>query len=136
MTPRAVRPARARKCAVLLLEARRAVPLTRYAGTECIPLATFLASPQTTVTASLDYGDLDMQKAARRRIGAGVSAAVAGVKQFARGSGTAMSVPAGTRRTLTRRPLAPLAVVTVAALLFAVLLLLVRLRWAPLESAD
>ena len=42
-----------------------------------------------------------------------------------------MSVPAATRRTL-----APLAIVTAAALLFALLLLLVRLRWAPLESAD
>jgi undecaprenyl-diphosphatase len=42
-----------------------------------------------------------------------------------------MSVPATTRRTL-----APLAAVTAAALLFALLLLLVRLRWAPLESAD
>ena len=42
-----------------------------------------------------------------------------------------MSVPA-----TTRRGLAPLAVVTVAALLFAFLLLLVRLQWAPLESAD
>src|SRR5580700_322650 len=34
------------------------------------------------------------------------------------------------------RNLAPLIVVTVAAALFTVLLLLVRLRWAPLESAD
>ncbi|HEX6526315.1 MAG TPA: phosphatase PAP2 family protein [Streptosporangiaceae bacterium] len=42
-----------------------------------------------------------------------------------------MSVPAVTRRTL-----APLVVVTAAALLFALLLLLVRLQWAPLESAD
>jgi undecaprenyl-diphosphatase len=42
-----------------------------------------------------------------------------------------MSVPAASRRTL-----APLAIVTAAALLFALLLLLVRLRWAPLESAD
>ena len=42
-----------------------------------------------------------------------------------------MSVPATTRRTL-----APLGVVTAAALLFTLLLLLVRLRWAPLESAD
>ena len=42
-----------------------------------------------------------------------------------------MSAPAATRRTL-----APLAVVTAAALLFALLLLLVRLQWAPLESAD
>lgn len=42
-----------------------------------------------------------------------------------------MSVPPATRRTLV-----PLAVVTVAALLFTLLLLLVRLRWAPLESAD
>ena len=42
-----------------------------------------------------------------------------------------MSVPAATRRTLT-----PLAIVTVAALLFALLLLLVRLQWAPLEAAD
>ena len=36
----------------------------------------------------------------------------------------------------TRRPLAPLAIVTAAALLFAFLLLLVRLQWAPLESVD
>jgi len=35
-----------------------------------------------------------------------------------------------------RRSLAPLAVVTVAAMVFAVLLILVRLRWPPLESAD
>src|SRR5262245_11723631 len=35
-----------------------------------------------------------------------------------------------------RRSLAPLAAVTAAALIFAVLLVLVRLRWAPLESAD
>src|ERR1700722_845354 len=36
----------------------------------------------------------------------------------------------------TRRALAPLAIVTVAAFLFALLLILVRLQWAPLESAD
>jgi membrane-associated phospholipid phosphatase len=36
----------------------------------------------------------------------------------------------------TRRPLAPLAAVTAAALLFALLLVLVRLQWAPLESVD
>ena len=36
----------------------------------------------------------------------------------------------------TRRALVPLAVVTAAALLFALLLLLVRLQWAPLESVD
>jgi hypothetical protein len=35
-----------------------------------------------------------------------------------------------------RRGLASLAAVTAAALIFAVLLVLVRLRWAPLESAD
>jgi undecaprenyl-diphosphatase len=42
-----------------------------------------------------------------------------------------MSVPANTRRSL-----APLAVVTAAAFVFVLLLLLVRLRWAPLESVD
>src|ERR1700742_3493269 len=42
-----------------------------------------------------------------------------------------MPVPATTRRTF-----APLATVTVAAFLFALLLLLVRLHWAPLESVD
>jgi undecaprenyl-diphosphatase len=42
-----------------------------------------------------------------------------------------MSVPAAARRTL-----APLAIVTAAALFFTLLLLLVRLQWAPLESAD
>src|SRR5215470_18321453 len=42
-----------------------------------------------------------------------------------------MSRPAATRRSL-----APLAIVTAAAFLFALLLLLVRLHWAPLESAD
>jgi len=36
----------------------------------------------------------------------------------------------------TRRTLVPLVIVTAAALLFTLLLLLVRLRWAPLESAD
>src|SRR5215831_16661722 len=35
-----------------------------------------------------------------------------------------------------RRGLTPLAAVTAAALIFAVLLILVRLRWAPLEAAD
>ena len=35
-----------------------------------------------------------------------------------------------------RRVLAPLVVVTVAAFVFGLLLVLVRLRWAPLESAD
>jgi undecaprenyl-diphosphatase len=53
------------------------------------------------------------------------------VKQFTMGSGEVMSVSATTRRAL-----APLAVVTGTALIFALLLLLVRLRWAPLESAD
>jgi undecaprenyl-diphosphatase len=38
--------------------------------------------------------------------------------------------------TAARRTLAPLAVVTAAAFAFAVLLVLVRLQWAPLESAD
>jgi undecaprenyl-diphosphatase len=42
-----------------------------------------------------------------------------------------MSVPAATRRTL-----APLAIVTAAAFLFALLLISVRLHWAPLESVD
>jgi undecaprenyl-diphosphatase len=42
-----------------------------------------------------------------------------------------MSATAATRRTL-----APLAIVTVAAFLFALLLILVRLQWAPLESVD
>ena len=35
-----------------------------------------------------------------------------------------------------RRPLAPLALVTAAAFLFALLLILVRRQWAPLEAAD
>ena len=39
-------------------------------------------------------------------------------------------------RNRARGSLAPLVVVTVAALVFAVLLVLVRLQWAPLESAD
>src|ERR1700755_1197366 len=45
----------------------------------------------------------------------------------------------GSRRAMSadaRRTLAPLAVVTAAAFVFALLLVLVRLRWAPLESAD
>ncbi|HEY6492151.1 MAG TPA: phosphatase PAP2 family protein [Trebonia sp.] len=37
---------------------------------------------------------------------------------------------------VARRTLAPLAVVTAAAFVFALLLILVRLQWAPLESAD
>ena len=39
-------------------------------------------------------------------------------------------------RRRTRRTLAPLAIVTAAAFLFALLLILVRLQWAPLESVD
>jgi undecaprenyl-diphosphatase len=39
-------------------------------------------------------------------------------------------------QSATRRDLAPLVTVSAAALLFAILLLLVRLQWAPLESAD
>jgi undecaprenyl-diphosphatase len=35
-----------------------------------------------------------------------------------------------------RRSLAPLVVVTVAAMIFALLLIMVRVQWAPLESAD
>lgn len=42
-----------------------------------------------------------------------------------------MSAPAATRRSL-----APLAIVTAAAFLFVLLLLLARLHWVPLESAD
>src|SRR3984957_19518980 len=42
-----------------------------------------------------------------------------------------MSAAAAPRRTL-----APLAIVSAAAFLFALLLLLVRLQWAPLESID
>src|SRR5712664_2933283 len=42
-----------------------------------------------------------------------------------------MPAAATTRRTLT-----PIATVTLAALLFTILLLLVRLQFAPLESAD
>jgi undecaprenyl-diphosphatase len=37
---------------------------------------------------------------------------------------------------VTRRALAPLAIVTAAAFLFAFLVVLVRLRWGPLEAAD
>jgi undecaprenyl-diphosphatase len=51
------------------------------------------------------------------------------VNQSAMGSSAAMSVAA-------RRPLASIAVVSTAALVFAVLLILVRLQWGPLESAD
>src|ERR1700743_2743786 len=42
----------------------------------------------------------------------------------------------GAMSAVARRTLAPLAVVTAAAFVFAVLLVLVRLQWAPLESAD
>src|SRR3981081_2127476 len=35
-----------------------------------------------------------------------------------------------------RRSLAPLVAVTVAAMVFAILLILVRLQWPPLESVD
>ena len=53
------------------------------------------------------------------------------MKQFATGSGgPCRSQP------LPGALSSPLAIVTAAALLFALLLLLVRLQWAPLESAD
>jgi len=40
MTPRAVKPARAKKCAALLAEARLAVRLIPGADTDCIPVTT------------------------------------------------------------------------------------------------
>jgi undecaprenyl-diphosphatase len=43
---------------------------------------------------------------------------------------------AGGERVVTGRSLAPLIAVTAAALVFTLLLLLVRLRWSPLESVD
>jgi undecaprenyl-diphosphatase len=49
------------------------------------------------------------------------------------GSSTARSADTLDHR---RHRLAPLVIVTVAALVFAILLVLVRLQWAPLESAD
>src|SRR5262249_56646305 len=58
---------------------------------------------------------------------------VHGVNLCAVGSLGFMSSRARGRR---RSGLAPLAAVTAAALIFAVLLVLVRLRWPPLESAD
>ena len=48
-----------------------------------------------------------------------------------------MPAPAASRpRSQRRAYLAPLVLVTLAALVFAVLLVAVRLRWAPLESVD
>ena len=53
-------------------------------------------------------------------------------------SSTAGKVPVMSVRSLHRpdRGLTSLAMVTIAAGVFAILLVLVRLRWAPLESAD
>src|SRR5947209_39623 len=56
-----------------------------------------------------------------------------GMKAPAAGNVLVMSV---TPLHRPRRALAPLAAVTIAAAVFAVLLVLVRLRWAPLESLD
>jgi undecaprenyl-diphosphatase len=53
-----------------------------------------------------------------------------GVELFRKGSRRPTSVSAA------RRTFAPIAIVIAAALLFTLLLLLVRLQWAPLESAD
>ncbi len=53
------------------------------------------------------------------------------MNRAAMGSWARMSSAAVTRRTL-----APLAIVTAAAFLFAFLLILVRLQWGPLEAAD
>src|SRR5215475_12996073 len=50
MTPRAVRPARARKRATGLWEARFAGRITSGADTECIPVTTSLAGRQTSAT--------------------------------------------------------------------------------------
>src|SRR6185437_529929 len=50
MTPRAVSPARARKCAAGLREACLAERFTFGADTECIPVTTSLAARQTPVT--------------------------------------------------------------------------------------
>jgi len=53
------------------------------------------------------------------------------MNQSAMGSWARMSSAVAARRTL-----APLAIVTAAAFLFAFLLILVRLQWGPLEAAD
>src|SRR5690349_11295930 len=50
MTPRAVRPTRARKCAAGLREACLAVRFTPGADTEDIPVTTSLTARQTPVT--------------------------------------------------------------------------------------
>ena len=76
--------------------------------------------------AAADNGRVAQSTAIYRRI-----RAESGVNRSAMGSWAPMSTAAATRRTL-----APLAIVTVAAFLFALLLILVRLQWAPLESAD
>ena len=49
------------------------------------------------------------------------------------GSGAPMKTEPSGRRD---RSLAPLVTVTVAAMIFTILLVAVRLQWAPLESAD
>jgi len=50
MTPRAVRPVRARKCAAGLSEARLAVRVTSATDAECIPISTSAAAGQTPRT--------------------------------------------------------------------------------------
>jgi hypothetical protein len=50
MTPLAARPARARKCAAGLSEARLAVRVTFAAGAECIPVTTLALGRQTSRT--------------------------------------------------------------------------------------
>ncbi len=53
-----------------------------------------------------------------------------------RAAGTVRRMPAHTAGRRTPGRLTPLLAVTAAALAFAVLLILVRLQWAPLEAAD
>src|ERR1700733_1323689 len=50
MTPRAVRPARARTCAAGLREARLALRFTPVTDAECIPVSTTAARPETSGT--------------------------------------------------------------------------------------
>src|SRR5215468_5910072 len=58
MTPRAVRPARAKKRATGLWEARLAGRITSGADTECIPVTTSLAGRQTSTSTGSHHSRL------------------------------------------------------------------------------
>src|SRR4051794_1690242 len=99
---------------------------SRAAATGCLTRASYFESPTAVPGGYRNETGLNHLF---------VQGLVAGVGVDGRVVGSEGAMPSATRDH-QRRGLRPLVVITAAALMFALLLVLVRLQWAPLESAD